>query len=231
MPSLELFYFDIPGKGEAIRLAAAHAKLDLEDVRVTRERFLEMKKSGELKYGQMPALRVDGKTIVNQSASIMRYLGRIAKPGLLYPEDPLKAAFVDSIIDQENDLFTGLTVSRYKERYGFSILNPAENGDQADVLTSKVRRELNDVVIPSHLANFEKLVQASTTGWIGDTENPSIADFILVPRLQWLQAHKEGIHEKILDPYPGLKAMMDKLDNLDSVKAYYAAKSNKRQKV
>ena len=67
MPSLELFYFDIPGKGEAIRLAAAHAKLDLEDVRVTRERFLEMKKSGELKYGQMPALRVDGKTIINQS--------------------------------------------------------------------------------------------------------------------------------------------------------------------
>lgn len=232
MTSLELIYFDIPGKGEAIRLAAAYAGLPLVDNRISREEFVRLKENGELKYGQVPALRVNGTTVVNQSAAIMRYLGRItSKPGLLYPTDPLDAAFVDSIVDQEIDLFTGLSVSRYKQRFGFGILDTEENGEDAEKLTEKVRKELNDVVIPRHLENFEKLMSASTTGWIANTETPSIADFILVPRLVWLREHGEGISESILDPYKGLVAMMDKLLSLEEVKAYYASLANKKQKV
>lgn len=231
MPSLELFYFDIPGKGDAIRLVSAYAGLGLVDNRISRETFVEMRDSGELKYGQVPALRVDGTKIVNQSAAIMRYLGRIAKPDLLYPSDPLEAAFVDSIVDQEIDLFTGLSVSRYKGRFGFSILDAEENGEEAEKLTAKVRKELNEVVIPKHLANFERLMSNSTTGWIANTKTPSIADFILVPRLVWLREHKEGISEDILAGYPGLCGMMDNLLNLEEVKAYYTSLSNKKQKV
>ena len=43
-PSLELFYFDIPGKGEAIRLACAYANLPLKDTRfANRDEFTAMK--------------------------------------------------------------------------------------------------------------------------------------------------------------------------------------------
>ena len=59
---MRLIYFDIPGKAEAIRLCAAVAGVPLEDVRVRRETFAEMKAKGELPYGQVPALDVgDGK--------------------------------------------------------------------------------------------------------------------------------------------------------------------------
>ena len=73
----------------------------------------------------------------------MRYLGRItSKPGLLYPTDPLDAAFVDSIVDQEIDLFTGLSVSRHKQRFGFGILDTEENGETRKSSPRKFGRNL-----------------------------------------------------------------------------------------
>ena len=115
-PNLELFYFDIPGKGEAIRLHNAFAGLPLKDTRLTRDQFCAMKENGDLPYGQVPLLAVDNKHYIAQSAAIMRYLGKLSG---LYPSDPIKAALVDSIIDEENDLFAGLTCSRYRDRFGF----------------------------------------------------------------------------------------------------------------
>lgn len=53
--------------------------------------------------------------MLTQSAAIMRYLGKLSGA---YPDDPLKAALVDAIIDEENDLFTGLSVARYKGECG-----------------------------------------------------------------------------------------------------------------
>ena len=45
---LSLFYFDLPGKGEAIRLAAAVGGVAFDDVRLTREKFKELKENGTL---------------------------------------------------------------------------------------------------------------------------------------------------------------------------------------
>jgi glutathione S-transferase len=55
---MRLIYFDIPGKAEAIRLCAAVAGVPLEDVRVSRDEFAEMKAKGVLPCGQVPALDV-----------------------------------------------------------------------------------------------------------------------------------------------------------------------------
>lgn len=134
---LKLYYFDIPGKvgkrqicmltsnniepidpflhkiqGEAIRLACAYGNIPLDDIRLTYEQFVKLKHQGLLAFGQVPALAVDNNTVLTQSASIMRYVGKMAG---LYPlNDDIKAAFIDSIVDQEIDLFMGLTVSRYR---------------------------------------------------------------------------------------------------------------------
>lgn len=108
---LKLLYFDIPGKGEAIRLVCAYASLDLEDARVDREKFLAMKYAGQLPFGQLPVLEVNGgETKLAQSGAIMRYIGKLSG---LYPNCPIKAAKVDAIIDQQNDMCAGLSVSRY----------------------------------------------------------------------------------------------------------------------
>jgi glutathione S-transferase len=51
---------------------------------------------------------------------------------------------------------------------------------------------------------------------------PSIADFILVPRLQWLASGaNDGISLTILDPFPQLKAVIAKLMALPAVTEYY----------
>lgn len=112
----KLYYFDIPGKAEAARLACQYAGYPIEDVRLSREEFLAMKEAGRLPFGQVcctnctlpgstilflcgtqvPVMDIGDGTMIGQSAAIMRYLGK--KTGL-YPSDDVVAALVDSIID------------------------------------------------------------------------------------------------------------------------------------
>lgn len=101
-------------------------------------------------------------------------------------------------------------------RFGFNILN------EMPELVPKVRASLNDEVLPRHLSCLEKILSRSTTGWIANTEGPSIADFILVPRLQWLQSGDNvGISTEILQPFPLMLALMVKVMALPAVVAYY----------
>lgn len=85
-----------------------------------------------------------------------------------------------------------------------------------------MRAALNDEVLPRHLACLENIMSRSETGWIANTAGPTIADFILVPRLQWLQGgDNEGISTEILKPFPLVSGLIDKLMALPAVEAYY----------
>jgi glutathione S-transferase len=66
--------------------------------------------AGKLPFGQVPVLEVAEGTFIGQSAAIVRYLG---KRSGLYPEDPIAAAVVDSIMDEETDLLIGPAVYVY----------------------------------------------------------------------------------------------------------------------
>jgi glutathione S-transferase len=80
MAALKLVYFDFPGKAAGLRLAAAYGGLEFEDFRFKeRAELTAMKESGELPYGQVPALFVDGQ-ILGQSSAIMRYIGKVGPP-------------------------------------------------------------------------------------------------------------------------------------------------------
>ena len=114
MAPIKLIYFDIPGKAEAIRLCASVGKVDFEDVRISRETFAEMKEQGALPYGQVPALDVGDGRMLAQSSAILRY---VATLGGLHPSDPIEAARIDSIVAEEEDFFSGLTISRYAGRF------------------------------------------------------------------------------------------------------------------
>ena len=86
-----------------------------------------------------------------------------------------------------------------------------------------VRQSLNADLLPRHLAFFENLMQQSSTGWIAGRHGPSIADFALVPRLQWLT--EPGVHDgidcRILDSFPLLQGLMKSFMELPSIDAYY----------
>jgi glutathione S-transferase len=85
---------------------------------------------------------------------------------------------------------------------------------------------LNNEVLPRHLANLERLLEQSPSGWIAGTAGPTIADFILVPRLQWLSSGTlDGISKTILEPFPKLRALVSKVMSLPAVVAYYESKN------
>jgi len=212
-----LYYFDIPGKGEAIRLACTYGKFAFIDHRFkSRDEFFALRDNGTLKYGQVPALQVGDGQVIAQSNAIMRYIGK--KTGL-YPADDLQAALVDSVLDAEIDMFVGLGCTIYKERFGFDFLNHKPE------LVVETRTFLNTDTLPRHLQNLEKLMQNSTTGWICNTDGPSIADFVLVPRLTWLVgAGHEGISTDLIENNsPLLAGMMARFMALGPIQTYYSA--------
>ena len=99
---MKLYYFDIYGRAESIRMLAAHAKLPLENDFLADGKFMKLKEEGVLEFGQVPMLTTeDGKNLC-QSWAILRVLGRTHG---YYPSDPESAWRVDSTIDACEDYF------------------------------------------------------------------------------------------------------------------------------
>jgi len=85
----KLYYFDIPGRAEMIRVALRHLKVPFEDVRIKFEDWQKMKLSGKFELQQLPVMECEPcGTYQSQSDAIMHRLG--ARFGLLGMEDPEK---------------------------------------------------------------------------------------------------------------------------------------------
>jgi len=221
---LELFYFDTEGKGEPIRLAAVVGNVALKDTRLKREEFGAMKESGKLAFGQVPALRVGGDgTLLVQSAAILKFVG---KQGSLYPtDDDVLAARIDALLDEENDLFAGLTVSRYPFRYGFDAVGLQGVNDRGCPETAKVRAALNSSVLPKHLTHLEAILAAGGTGWLAGTPGPTVADLLFAPRLCWMLHENDGVDPGLLTACaPGLADLVRRVYALPPIKDHYAAR-------
>eukprot|EP00981_Chlorochromonas_danica_P016029 scaffold15255_cov179-Ochromonas_danica.AAC.3 len=215
-PKLKLYYFDAPALGEIIRLVCHYGNLPWEDVRLSIEEYVTMKESGKLAFGQVPALQVnDSDVFLFQSAAILRYVGKFAG---LYPEDDVQAALCDALIDQEKDMFSGLNCSRYRERSGYASLSSD--------MVEQVRKTLNDEVLPRHLQYFENFLARSPSGWLLGGEKPTIADFVLALRVEWLVTPgvNDGIDSNLLESFPHMKALIAKVKALPEVVSYYDSK-------
>ena len=87
-----LVYFELGGRAEPIRMLLSLKQQKYEDVRVTQERF------GELKEKQICTalpLWIEDGVCMNESTAILRALG--VRHGL-YPEDKVQAWKVDVIV-------------------------------------------------------------------------------------------------------------------------------------
>jgi glutathione S-transferase len=171
-----------------------------------------MKMKPDLAFGQVPALEVkkDGKTSwLFQSASILRFLAKISGKNSLYPKDPVVAARVDMICDQEADAFQGFRVARYKDRFGFSsktVLTP-------DV-EKTVKATINRDIIPRHLGYMERLLKDGATGFLAGTKEPTIADFFWYPTFVAI-ANGWTEDANILKSFPFIQKFMSKFKAFD----------------
>ncbi|CAE7620368.1 CACNA1D [Symbiodinium sp. CCMP2592] len=79
-----LIYLDAKMLAEPIRLALFVGDVDFEDKRVTHQEVQELNLKGQLPFGQVPVLELDGQVFA-QTEALLRWAGREAK---LYPEEP-----------------------------------------------------------------------------------------------------------------------------------------------
>ncbi len=83
----KLYYFNIAGRAECIRLLLKHAKVEFEDIRYEFSEWPQHKEKFE--YHQMPALEIGEGVMLTQTAAILAYLG--VKYGYFDPTDADKS--------------------------------------------------------------------------------------------------------------------------------------------
>jgi len=198
-PKLELVYFDIAGRAEPLRLICSIGNVEFTDTRLSKEEWVQMKP--QTPYGQLPILKVEGKTIAESNA-ISRYLGRLGK---LYPEDPLAALECDEIGDVMEDLGQ-LVVASMKET------------DNAK------KMEMRNVFLTKEFPTFAKGLEARLKEHNGDYflgQQLTIADIKMYTLTKWFSMGVlDGIPQNFLDDYPVLKRHSEIIDSLPKVKEW-----------
>ena len=216
--SLKLYYFNIAAKGECIRLALTYLGIPFEDYRFAdRDEFMAMKASGKLMFGQVPALEVTDKTsnstvLLTQTAAILRFVSKLSDgKKCIYPSDPIKAAQVDAITDQEADAYSSCRVLNYSARFGFEVIREEGNEKILEKATEAVKGE----VMPRHFKLLTDQLNASKTGWIAGTDEPSLAEFHWMSSFEWFDGKMFNLAD-----YPEIKAWIERFYSLPEIKAY-----------
>lgn len=99
---ITVHYFPLYGRGELIRTILHYNGTQFTDHIIPFAEWPAFKASGDVEFGQLPMVEVDGLKLV-QSGSIARYLCQ--KFGY-YPSHPEHVYLVESLCDYKNDVFT-----------------------------------------------------------------------------------------------------------------------------
>lgn len=190
MATLQLTYFDAPGRAEPIRVALFLAKVPFEDRRLKFPDFAALREQGGLPLGSVPVLAIDGRPLV-QTAAILRYIARAHVPAL-YPADPYAGLLVDSALDTFNDTVSHALTPSLFER------------DAAKKL------EMRRAFVAGPMAKACTYVEGLIAGPLFTGEQLTIADLLLGETVRlWRSGKLDGITAEALAPYPKLCALAD----------------------
>jgi len=190
---IKIYYSHTPfWRAEVLRVSLFISNIPFEDVRISREEFINMIKTGYLPNGkkvpfhQLPVIEVDGE-IIAQTGAIARYCGKISN---LYSNDDINAAKIDQIIDAATDI-TNLVSPTIREK---DAQKKAED-----------RLLLKNKLLPRWFRYLENILSESTSDWFVENKM-TIADIAMWRLLGWLiSGIIDGIPTTIVDSYPKLK--------------------------
>ncbi|CAM9587551.1 unnamed protein product [Sphacelaria rigidula] len=205
-PKLTLTYFPFPAVAEQIRWALALSGLEWEDKRITKEEFGAVKPT--LPYNQLPILEVDG-VVIPQSTAQLRYVGKL---GDLYPTDAIQAAFADAAVEAVGDHHTQLRPTMFA----------------AEEEKAALRKEMTENFLPRWLGNLEKMLKSAGGEYFAGNKL-SIGDIAVVCRLVWMKKGVlDGIPATIVDDYPLLTSLVERVSSEPKIVAYQNALLEKK---
>ena len=189
---IKIYYSHLPfWRAEVLRVSLFIKDIPFEDVRVSREEFIHLIKTGFLPNGkrspfhQLPVIEVEDK-IIGQTGAIARYCGKISN---LYSDDILKAAKIDQIIDAATDI-TNVVSPTIREK------------DQEKKMED--RKVLVNKLLPRWFRYLENLLSDDDSTWF--VEKMTIADIAMWRLLGWLTSGIiDGIPTSVVDDFPKLK--------------------------
>lgn len=216
-PALKILYWDIDGRAAPLRLACVLGGLEFENAFASREEFMAMKQSGELKFGQFPVLYVNGEQFA-QSTAQLRYLGKLSG---LYPANPLESLKVDELLDFFADIQAPLSLSIHPTNVGFE-------GFSSDDKKLEMRARIASDILPPKLSKLNSILEANGTGFfVGD--KPTIADCVFRPLIGWLsKGVLDVIPSDILEPYPQFQALIEAFDTIPAVAEWNASEAARK---
>ena len=190
---IKIYYSHTPfWRAEVLRVSLFISNIPFEDVRISREEFINMIKTGYLPNGkkvpfhQLPVMEVDGE-IIGQTGAIARYCGKISN---LYSNDNINAAKIDQIIDAATDI-TNLVSPTIREK------------DEQKKIEDRLL--LKNKLLPRWFRYLENILSESTSDWFVENKM-TIADIAMWRLLGWLiSGIIDGIPTTIVDSYPKLK--------------------------
>ena len=189
---IKIYYSHLPfWRAEVLRVSLFIRDIPFEDVRVSREEFIHLIKTGFLPNGkrspfhQLPVIEVEDR-IIGQTGAIARYCGKVSN---LYSDDMLKAAKIDQIIDAATDI-TNVVSPTIREK------------DQKKKMED--RKVLVNKLLPRWFRYLENLLSEDDSTWF--VEKMTIADIAMWRLLGWLTSGIiDGIPTSVVDDFPKLK--------------------------
>ena len=189
---IKIYYSHLPfWRAEVLRISLFIKDIPFEDIRISREEFVHLIKTGFLPNGkrspfhQLPVIEVDNE-IIGQTGAIARYCGKVSN---LYADDMLKAAKIDQIIDAATDI-TNKVSPTIKEK------NLEKKMEDRKVLVNKL--------LPRWFRYLEHLLSEDDSTWF--VEKMTIADIAMWRLLGWLSSGIiDGIPTSVVDDFPKLK--------------------------
>jgi len=211
MSKFTLCYFGIEGRAGPIRNACAIGKVPFEDKIVKSEEWPKMKAT--LAYGHLPVL-VFGDLTINQSTDILRYVSKLAG---LYPEDPLQALQVDSLISNMTQVIDETVVK-----------SVSPNVDENEALI--LRNELLDKKkgkLGMFLAKLDLQIGVSSTGFLFEF-GLTAADLQLFMAVCYLSmGRSKGIPKTyIRDNFANLDKYRRKVASIEGISARFQDESH-----
>lgn len=201
----ELIYFESPGYAEPTRLCLEISQVSWKNTTVDWDGFQELKDSGELPYGFLPILKTPQGTLAESNA-LMRYAAALAG---LEPEDLYLRGKVDEILELIQGWRASFTPTFYIE-------------DLDEKIAARKALFAEGGKIDLGLKDLESLIEASSTGWIADTEDITLADVkAFLNTFMMFSGQFDGIDSSMLKPYPMLMKYHDHVANDARIKAYY----------